>query len=74
MHLVAALRKLASRQKAGKPRLDGAIIEATGLVDPAPIAQTLFVDKSVEALARLDGIAKRIDQYLDEEDAQKDYE
>ena len=72
--LIAALQKLASRRKAGKPRFDGIIIETTGLVYPAPIAQTLFVDKSVEALARLDGIAKRIDQYLDEEEAQKDYE
>lgn len=70
--LIVVLQKLAARQKAGKVRLDGIIIETTGLADPAPIAQTFFVDKYVEAFARLDGIvtlidAKHIDQHLDEE-------
>ena len=29
---------------------DGVIIETTGLADPAPVAQTFFVDDGVEAL------------------------
>merc|ERR1712203_273087 len=40
--------------------------------DPAPVAQTFFVDDAVKAFARLDGIvtlidAKHIEQHLDEE-------
>lgn len=51
--------------------LDGIIIETTGLADPAPIAQTFFLDKEVRDFARLDGIvtlvdAKHIEQHLDE--------
>merc|ERR1719163_2347601 len=34
----------------------GVIIETTGLADPAPVAQTFFVDEDVEKLYRLDGI------------------
>jgi hypothetical protein len=54
------------------PRLDGIIIETTGMADPAPVAQTFFVDDMVKEFARLDGIvtlvdAKHIEQHLDEE-------
>merc|ERR1712060_99951 len=43
--------------------------------DPAPVAQTFFVDEDVKAFARLDGIitlvdAKHIEQHLDEEKAE----
>ena len=70
--LVEVLRKLATRVAAGKLHLDGIIIETTGMADPAPVAQTFFVDYSVKAFARLDGIvtlvdAKHIEQHLDEE-------
>jgi len=48
------------------------IIETTGLADPAPVAQTFFVDEEISALYKLDGIvtvvdAKHITQHLDEE-------
>jgi len=51
---------------------DGVIIETTGLADPAPVAQTFFVDDEVKKLYTLDGIvtvvdAKHIEQHLDEE-------
>jgi len=70
--LIEVLTKLADRAKAGELALDGIIIETTGLADPAPVAQTFFVNKAVEAFARLDGIvtlvdAKHIEQHLDEE-------
>ena len=70
--LVAVLQKLAKRVKAGKLKLDGIIIETTGMADPAPVAQTFFVNKTVESFCRLDGIvtlvdAKHIEQHLDEE-------
>ena len=58
--------------KSGKLQLDGIIIETTGMADPAPVAQTFFVDDMVKSFARLDGIvtlvdAKHIEQHLDEE-------
>jgi G3E family GTPase len=53
-------------------KLDGIIIETTGLADPGPVAQTFFMDESIKEFARLDGIvtlvdAKHIEQHLDEE-------
>ncbi len=51
---------------------DGVLIETTGLADPAPVAQTFFVDERVVGRYKLDGIitvvdAKHIIQHLDEE-------
>ena len=70
--LIAVLAKLAKRVKAGVLKLDGIIIETTGMADPAPVAQTFFVDDAVKEFAYLDGIvtlvdAKHIEQHLDEE-------
>ena len=70
--LIAVLGKLAKRIKKGTLKLDGIIIETTGMADPAPVAQTFFVDDVVKEFARLDGIvtlidAKHIEQHLDEE-------
>ena len=45
--LVVVLNKLAKRQASGKLKLDGIIIETTGMADPAPVAQTFFVDDQV---------------------------
>jgi G3E family GTPase len=70
--LIEVLTKLATRIKAGALHLDGIVIETTGMADPAPVAQTFFVDYAVKAFARLDGIvtlvdAKHIEQHLDEQ-------
>ena len=70
--LVKVLEKLADRVKKGTLKLDGIIIETTGMADPAPVAQTFFVDDNVKEFARLDGIvtlvdAKHIEQHLDDE-------
>ena len=70
--LIVVLEKLCKRVKAGKLHLDGIVIETTGMADPAPVAQTFFVDDMVKSFARLDGIvtlvdAKHIEQHLDEE-------
>ena len=51
---------------------DGVLIETTGLADPAPVAQTFFVDDDIVDKYKLDGIitvtdAKHITQHLDEE-------
>ena len=37
-------------------RFDAVIVETTGLADPAPVAQTFFVDQDVQAMARLDAV------------------
>ncbi|SEB10154.1 GTPase, G3E family [Rubrimonas cliftonensis] len=37
-------------------RLDAIIVETTGLADPAPVAQTFFVDQEVAERTRLDAI------------------
>ncbi|WP_034991500.1 CobW family GTP-binding protein [Beijerinckia mobilis] len=37
-------------------KFDAIIVETTGLADPAPVAQTFFVDADVENAARLDAV------------------
>ncbi len=44
-----------------RDRFDGIIIETTGLANPAPVAQTFFVDEGVRARARLDAIVTVVD-------------
>jgi len=66
--LVVALKRL--YQKIAL--FDAVIIETTGLADPAPVAQTFFVDDDIKRMYNLDGIitvvdAKHIIQRLDEE-------
>ena len=39
-----------------KGDFDGIIVETTGLADPAPVAQTFFVDEEVQAKTRLDAV------------------
>jgi len=51
---------------------DGVLIETTGLADPAPVAQTFFVDDRVVGRYKLDGIitvvdSKHIIQHVEEE-------
>uniref|UniRef100_K3X878 CobW C-terminal domain-containing protein n=1 Tax=Globisporangium ultimum (strain ATCC 200006 / CBS 805.95 / DAOM BR144) TaxID=431595 RepID=K3X878_GLOUD len=57
------------KRSTGKRKLDGIIIETTGLADPAPVAQTFFVDDTIAKKCKLDGIitvvdAKHILQHL----------
>lgn len=65
--LIRILKSLLKR----KDKFDYVLIETTGLADPAPVAQTFFVDDDVSAAYELDGIvtvidAKHILQHLDE--------
>jgi G3E family GTPase len=39
-----------------KGKFDGIIVETTGLADPAPVAQTFFMDDNVGAKAKLDAV------------------
>ena len=72
--LAVVLKKLRKRHESGNP-LDAIVIETTGMADPAPVAQTFFVDEDIAAFADLDGIvtvvdAKHIEQHLDDEKAE----
>jgi G3E family GTPase len=42
-------------------KFDGIIIETTGLANPAPVAQTFFVDEDVRTRTRLDAIVTVVD-------------
>lgn len=39
-----------------KGKFDGIIVETTGLADPAPVAQTFFMDETVSAKTKLDAV------------------
>lgn len=49
-------------------RFDGILIETTGLADPAPVAQTFFIDEDVRRKTKLDAIVTVVDamHFLDE--------
>ncbi|MBI0536145.1 GTP-binding protein [Roseomonas sp. KE2513] len=44
-----------------KDKFDGIIVETTGLANPAPVAQTFFVDEDVKRATRLDAIVTVVD-------------
>ena len=67
--LIRILGRLLKR----KDRLDGILIETTGLANPAPVAQTFFSDDEMRRNFRLDGIvtvvdAKHVAAHLDSDD------
>ncbi|MBB2168247.1 GTP-binding protein [Gluconacetobacter aggeris] len=44
-----------------RTKFDGIIVETTGLADPAPVAQTFFVDEDVRGKTRLDAVVTVVD-------------
>ncbi|WP_421857088.1 CobW family GTP-binding protein [Oricola sp.] len=42
-------------------RFDAIVVETTGLADPAPVAQTFFMDDDVRAKTRLDAVVTLVD-------------
>lgn len=55
--LIRILSSLLRRRK----RFDGIVLETTGLADPAPVAQTFFVDDTIRQKARLDAVITVVD-------------
>tara|TARA_B100001564_G_scaffold196558_1_gene165135 strand:- start:1913 stop:3100 length:1188 start_codon:yes stop_codon:yes gene_type:complete len=55
--LTEALERLYDRIR----DFDGVLIETTGLADPAPVAQTFFIDDKVSERYKLDGIITVVD-------------
>jgi len=69
--LVRILGELHDKKRAGQLQFDRVIIETTGLADPAPVAQTFFVDEDISQHYLLDAIVTMVDakhapQQLDE--------
>ncbi|NVN43388.1 GTP-binding protein [Asaia siamensis] len=44
-------------------KFDGIIVETTGLADPAPVAQTFFVDENLREKSRLDAVVTVVDAF-----------
>ena len=59
--LVRILGELRQRREAAPGAFDRVIIETTGLADPAPVAQTFFIDDDIAAYYALDAIVTVVD-------------
>jgi G3E family GTPase len=59
--LVRILGQLAERRARGDVAFDRVIIETTGLADPAPVAQTFFVEDAIRQHYRLDAVITVVD-------------
>lgn len=59
--LVRILGELAEKRENGSLHFDRVIIETTGLADPAPVAQTFFVEQEIGEYYLLDGIITVVD-------------
>lgn len=59
--LVRILNELSEKKADGRVKFDRVIIETTGLADPAPVAQTFFVDDDVHDQYILDAIVTTVD-------------
>ncbi len=59
--LTKALYLLLERLDSGEIAFDRLVIECTGLADPAPVAQTFFIDEELRERYILDGIITLVD-------------
>ena len=59
--LVRILGELHAKRSAGTLAFERVVIETTGLADPAPVAQTFFVDDEIARRYRLDAIVTLVD-------------
>lgn len=59
--LTKALFLLLERLDSGEIAFDRLVIECTGLADPAPVAQTFFIDEELRERYLLDGIITLVD-------------
>jgi G3E family GTPase len=59
--LTKALYLLLERLDSGEIAFDRLVIECTGLADPAPVAQTFFIDEELRDRYLLDGIITLVD-------------
>lgn len=55
------LIRIIERLMRRRDRFDGILVETTGLADPAPVAQTFFMDEDVQSKTTLDAILTVVD-------------
>jgi G3E family GTPase len=61
--LTRALFLLLEQRDAGEIAFDRLVIECTGLADPAPVAQTFFIEEALRDRYVLDGIVTLVDAF-----------
>jgi G3E family GTPase len=71
--LIRILRTLVFSMEQGKVKFDRVLIETTGLADPAPVAQTFFMDELLSEKFEVDSIitvvdSKHVTRHLDGHD------
>lgn len=71
--LIRILRTLVFSMEQGKVKFDRVLIETTGLADPAPVAQTFFMDELLSGKFEVDSIitvvdSKHVTRHLDGHD------
>lgn len=71
--LIRILRTLVFSMDQGKVAFDRVLIETTGLADPAPVAQTFFMDELLSDIFEVDSIvtvvdSKHVTRHLDDQD------
>ena len=59
--LMRILGELSERRENGEAGFERVIIETTGLADPAPVAQTFFVDQDIAEYYQLDAVITVVD-------------
>ncbi|HEX4598488.1 MAG TPA: GTP-binding protein [Burkholderiaceae bacterium] len=59
--LARILGELRDKRESGQLRFDRVIVETTGMANPGPVTQTFFIDESVAAYYRLDGVVTVVD-------------
>ena len=59
--LIRTLNGLLSKRPGFEKAFDAVVVETTGLADPGPVAQTFFVDHSLQAKTFLDSVTTVVD-------------
>jgi len=59
--LIRILGELHAKKQSGLLNFDRVVIETTGLADPAPVAQTFFVDEGISSQYLLDAVVTMVD-------------
>eukprot|EP00438_Fugacium_kawagutii_P008444 Skav217425 [mRNA] locus=scaffold1729:32037:34132:+ [translate_table: standard] len=59
--LIQTLHRIGEKYLSGKVKLDGVLIELTGMADPAPVVQTFIVDRDVQRMFMVDNVVALVD-------------
>lgn len=72
--LVRILGELSDRRVSGDIHFERVIIETTGLADPAPVAQTFFIEQDIAEHYKLDAIVTVVDAVHAQQQLQEHHE